>query len=424
MSRLVAGAALVGLPLASLSLVSCDKLGLPSTPGGAMEAAADCPDLSSVSAVLKIDWAKEFGIDVEAAARVRAGVQASLELRNLAATVDAKLVTACGGLARDLGAGGNFKTGEEACKAASKAMADIKAKMGGNLKISLAVQPPHCRASIDAMADCVAECDASVEPGSVEVTCEKGKLSGTCEAECTGRCDLSAAAKCEGTCQGSCNASFTGSCGGECSGKCDGQAMQGGSCAGRCEGTCSANAEGSCGGQCSGSCEMSASGQCSGTCTGECSVEMKAPSCEGEITPPKASAECNAACEARVDAEIECVPAQVSINVDGAADVKAAATYAAAIRKHLPLLLEVAIGMKEPAMSASAHVEAVVGGAKATIRSLDVPSAGARLSACVAAPFQAAFDAAASLKANVSVSVEVQASVSASASGSASGSAG
>ena len=55
--------------------------------------------------------------------------------------------------------------------------------------IQLAARTPANAAmqagTIDAMASCVAECDASVEPGSVEVQCEKGKLSGTCEAECS-----------------------------------------------------------------------------------------------------------------------------------------------------------------------------------------------------------------------------------------------
>ncbi|MCX4243121.1 hypothetical protein [Paraliomyxa miuraensis] len=422
LSRLVLGIAVFG-PAAAIA--SCDTSGITTNPGSIVQAAASCPDVSSVSAIMKIDFAKEFGIDAAMAGTVKAGTQAAVELQGFAASVDAKLVTACGNLARDLGKGGEFADGPTACKAAMDAMAEVKAKLGGSAKIALSMEPPRCRASMDAMAQCVAECDASVEPGSVQVECEKGKLSGTCEAQCSGRCDLAAAAKCDGTCQGSCSAKFSGSCGGQCVGTCDGKKVNGASCAGKCEGSCSALAEGSCGGQCDGSCQMKAAGQCNGTCTGECSAEMKAPSCEGEMQPPKASAECNAACDAHVQAEVKCEPAKVALIVEGSADAQLAATYRAAIERNLPAVLEISVGMKDQALHAAANVKAVVEGVQATVKAFKgAPEIAARLSACVGVPFKAAFDAAASLKANVDVSVQVQASVSASASGSASGSAG
>ena len=413
--RAALGAAVIGLPLA-LSLSSCELVTTTPTAAGV----AGCPDVSSVGAVMKIDWAKEFGIDVKAAASIGAGVRAAVQVGVFAASLDAKLVSACGNMAKDLGKPGTFANGQEACKAAMSAMGEVKAKIGASAKITLAVQPPRCSASLDAMADCVAECDVNVEPGSVQVECEPGKLSGTCEAQCSGRCDLSAAAQCAGTCEGSCSASFSGTCGGECNGKCDGKAMSGGSCAGKCEGSCSALAEGSCGGQCSGSCQMSAAAKCEGTCTGACSVEMQAPSCEGKVEPPQASAECNAACEAEVTAELTCEPAKVALVVEGGADAQAVATLRTALENNLPAVLEIAIGMKDQALSVAGDVKVVVQGVQATIKSLDgAGTAGARLAACVAAPFKAAFDGAASIQANVSISVEVQASASASASGSA-----
>ena len=423
--RLVLAAALAGPAVVAVS--SCDKVVLATDPGSAMQAAASCPDVSSVAAVMKIDWAKELGIDVAAAGSVKAGVRAALELQAFAGEVDATLKTACGDLARDLGKGGSFENGQQACKAAIDAIAETKAKLGGSAKVMLAVEPPHCRASLDTMAQCVAECDAQVEPGSVTVECEPGKLSGVCEAECRGRCDLQAAAQCSGTCEGSCSAKFSGTCGGQCRGTCDGKKVDGASCAGTCVGSCSALAEGTCGGQCSGSCHMDAAGQCNGTCVGSCSTEMKAPTCEGEIEPPKASAECNAACETKVQADVECVPAKVALVIEGSADAQLAATFRAAIERNLPAVLEIAIGMKDQALGVAGDVKAVVSGVQATVRSLQAaPEVGARLAACVAVPFEAAFDAAASLQANVDVSVQVQASVSASASasGSASGTAG
>jgi hypothetical protein len=426
-TRFVLGAAILVPAFATLSLSSCDKVGITADPGAIAGLAANCPDVSSVAAIMKLDWAKEFGIEASAAGTVKAGVRAAVELKGFAADIDAKLVTACGDLARDLGKGGSYASGSEACKAAMDAIAEIKGKLGASAKIVLEVEPPRCRASLDAMADCVAECDASVEPGKLDVQCEPGKLSGTCEAQCTGRCDLAAAAKCDGTCEGSCNANFSGTCGGQCKGTCDGKKSDGASCAGKCVGSCSALAEGTCGGQCDGSCEMKAAGQCNGTCTGSCSAEMKAPSCEGEIQPPKASAECNAACETEVQADVKCEPARVALVVQGSADAQLAATFRAAIERNLPAILEIAVGMKKQALGVAGDVKAVVGGVEATIKSLkSAPEVGARLTACVAMPFKAAFDAAASIKANVDVSVQVQASVtaSASASGSASGKAG
>jgi hypothetical protein len=425
LSRLVLGVAIVGPAFATLSLASCDKVVTTTNPGGILGAAANCPDVSSVKAIMKIDWAKEFGVDAKVAGSVGAGVRAAVELKGFAAELDAKLVGACGNLARDLGKAGSYETGGEACKAAMDAMAEAKGKLGASAKITLAFEPPRCRASLDAMGKCVAECDAEVEPGSVKVECEPGKLSGTCDAQCSGRCDLEAAAKCEGTCEGSCSAQFSGSCGGQCRGTCDGKKANGASCAGKCEGTCSALAEGTCGGTCDGSCQMKAAGKCEGTCTGSCSTEMKAPSCEGDIEPPKASAECNAACETQVQADVKCEPGRVSLVVEGSADAQLAATFRAAIERNLPAVLEIAVGMKDQALGVAGEVTAVVGGLEGTIKTLKAsPEIGARLTACVAMPFKAAFDAAASIKANVDVSVKVQASVSASASASGSASAG
>jgi hypothetical protein len=150
---------------------------------------------------------------------------------------------------------------------------------------------------------------------------------------------------------------------------------------------------------------------------------MKAPRCTGDVKPPKASAECDANCDASVQARVQCTPARVSLLVEGAADAAAAAKYRAAIQRNLPAVLKIAVGMKDQALAVSGNVNAVVKGVQSTVSTLKGSgSAGARLAACVAAPFKAAYDAAASIRANVSISVEVQAS--ASAKGSASGKVG
>jgi hypothetical protein len=408
-----------------MSTASCDfnaPLVTPGsvTPASAVSAAAGCPDISSIEAVARVDWVSEFGLDIAAAAKIRSGLQAALALDAFAGRIDAELSTACGGLARDLGDSAQFKNAGEACQAAARAVGSAKSQLAANARVSVAIQPPRCAASMSAMADCVAQCDAEIDPGSAEVQCEPGKLAGTCDGQCTGSCELQGAAQCQGTCNGSCSASFEGRCDGACKGSCNGAPIDGAACNGTCNGSCSAGARGQCGGQCQGSCELQGSAQCRGTCRGSCNVEMKSPRCEGRMTPPKASAECNARCDADVQAKVECTPTRVAVLVDGAANGKAAADFAAALQKHLPGVLKVAIGMKDQALTVAAQGRSVAEGMQAALASVKAaPQAGARLSACVAAPFQAAANAAGSIRANVDVSVQVQASASASASGSA-----
>jgi hypothetical protein len=401
--------------------------GLPAVPGvpaGLPGAPGSCPDMANVDAVASFDWAKEFQLDVQASGKLKAGVTAAVNLKALAVEIDGDLKVACGGLAKDLTGKGDFATGEEACKAAIKAMGEAKAKLGATLKVSLDVQPPQCAASIDAMAECSGKCDASVSGGKAEVTCEKGKLSGSCEAKCSGACELKAAATCEGKCEGSCSAQFKGTCGGKCDGKCDGKESKGAECKGTCDGACDAMAKGECKGKCGGTCELKGAAKCDGTCSGDCSVAMKAPSCTGKMEPPKVSAECKASCDAKVSAKLECRPARVALRVDGAADKELGLKYKAAIEKNLPGILKVAIGMKDRAEGVAGSVKGVVEGVQGSLTAATKggPVVAAKLTACVAAPFKGAIDAAASVKASVNVSVDVKAS--ASASGSASGKAG
>ena len=413
-----------GLPLIGALLISahaCDSMPWASAAPDVADKAASCPDLASARAAARLDWQSEFSLETEPAASISGGVQAALELESFAAKLDVDLKVACSGLAAELGDKAKHASAADACKAATSAMADAKASIGAEASYELVIIPPHCAAEMSAMADCLGECDANIEPGSAKVECESGKLVGSCSAECTGSCELEAAAKCSGTCSGSCDAKFTGTCGGTCKGKCDGKKSKG-ECAGECKGTCEGTAEGECKGKCDGSCEMEAAAECSGTCRGECSVEMEAPSCEGEVKAPTASAECNARCDANVQAKVECTPAQVALQISGKVDAAAAAQYKAAIEKGMPAVLAIAVGMKDRAPKVAAIIKVVTQGAGSVVKSVSGKgtggaSAGARLSSCVGAKLQAAAAAAASVKASVDVSVDVQASASASGSG-------
>jgi hypothetical protein len=414
---------ILALGFAAPLLTNCGGGGLGNLPGAnsipGAGAVGGCPDMGSIEAIEKADFAGAFQIDAVASGKLKAGVSAATELKGFAESVDADLKKGCSGLATDLGATGTFENGEAACKAAIKAMGDIKAKMGGTISIKLEVKPPECRASLDAYADCAGHCDATIKPGEAKVECEPGKLSGSCSAQCTGSCDLSAAAKCDGSCSGSCDATMKGSCGGKCDGKCDGKASKGAACAGTCEGKCDAQVEGSCEGKCGGSCKMKAAASCSGTCTGSCSAKMEAPKCTGEVKPPQMSADCKAKCDAKVTAKAECTPAAVGVKVEGATDVQAALKYKEALEKNLPLILKVAVGVGERGAKMAEGVGKTVADLSGNLTAMAKggPVAAAKLTGCVAAPFKGAADGAASLKANVSVSVDVKASASASAGG-------
>lgn len=404
---------LFALALSSPLLMDCG--GMPSIPGvpNVPGMPGNCPDMANVEAVAKFDWAHEFKLDGEAAGKLKGGITAAINLQGLAAQIDADLRLACGNLAKDLGDDAEYSDGASACKAAMAKMGEVRGKLGAKAKLDVDIKPPTCGISMDAMAGCAGECDASISGGKAEVHCEGGELSGVCEAECKGSCELSAAASCGGKCEGSCDAKFKGQCGGECDGRCDGKKVKG-VCKGTCEGSCDAGASGECKGQCSGSCEFKGEGKCDGTCSGSCSVAMKEPTCTGEIKAPEMSAECKASCDAKLSGNLSCTPAKVVIRVDGAADADAAANYKMAIEKNLPAILKVAVGMKDRVGSVVTSVSGVVDGAQTAVKGAvsGGPLTAAALTACVAAPFKGAIDAVGSIEANVNVSVEINASAS------------
>jgi len=437
--RSTVGKALV-MGIAGVLLVpvvaSCNAAGGALGPAGNLPGvgglAGKCPDLSKPESIMAFDFAANFKISAEAGAKLKGATAAAVDLKGLADQVDADLKLGCGNIAKDLGAGGDFKDGKSACDAALKGIGDAKAKLGASAKLGVAIKPPKCQASLDAYADCAGKCDVKLQGGKAKVECEPGKLSGKCDASCEGSCDVQAAAKCDGTCSGSCDAEVKATCSGKCTGKCDGAAAKGAACAGTCDGKCEGGTiQGECKGKCGGECKLKAAAKCEGTCTGKCSAEMKAPKCTGEVKPPEMSGDCKAHCDADASAKLECTPAQVGITATGAADAKAFETLKATLEKNLPLVLKIAIGMGDRASKAAANGQAVVEGVSSNIQGLVGGGAGGQaaltagqITACLGDTFKGAVSAAGSLKANVSVSASVSASASGSAGGSAKGGAG
>jgi hypothetical protein len=426
----VGGAVIAAAMLASPLLMDCGKKGAgggPAIPGadslpGGGALPGGCPaNIADAQAVM----AANFGLDGELEGKVKASLAAGANLQKIAVDLEAEVATACGNLAKDLGASdgdlkpkedGPGKKAEAACAAAAKFVGDFKAKAKGSLKVE--AKPPQCHASMNVMAECAGKCDAKIKPGEAKVECEGGKLSGQCSGKCEGTCAVQAGAKCEGTCSGECSgecsAEISGKCDGTCEGKCDGKDSKA-KCAGVCDGKCKGNAKatcnGTCKGTCSASCEVAAKGECKGECSGKCDVEMKAPKCSGTVKPPEMSAECKANCDAEVNGKLECTPASVMVKLDGAADAQAAAKLKGALTKNLPAIFKVTLGMKD-------KLEGVVGSVKGSLEGVQAAvTSGGDAALKVGACFAASLDAQA--KAAVSIDVSVKASASASGSASA-----
>jgi hypothetical protein len=404
-----AGVALIALPNCGAINQAAGAAGVPGVPG-------QCSlDVKNVDAIEKFDFAGQFKLQADAAAKLKAGTVAAVELEAFSAKIDGMLLEACGGLVKDLGGSGDFKTGTDACNAAADVVAKARAALGAHASVTIQGEPPKCGADVTVEGDCAAHCDATVQPGSVQASCTGGEMQGECDANCTGSCDMEAAATCSGTCSGSCTANFSGSCGGKCDGKCDGHTSSGASCSGKCEGKCDAQASGTCGGSCTGSCKMDAGASCKGTCTGKCSAEFKAPRCTGSATPPNLSADCKAKCDARANASFQCTKAHLSVVVTGAADEAAALKFQNAIAANFGNILVVFKQMGENAVGMAGSIKDVALGAKdavmATVQAGGASGAtmAANIAGCVGGAFTGVADAAASVKANVSVSASVSA---------------
>ena len=245
-----------------------------------------------------------------------------------AADIESSLLQTCRAMASELGmseaelsSAANEPEVQAVCNAVGdrirSEMQDLRAN--ANLQVVVAARPPKCEVSVDAYAGCMAECDASFDPGQVDLKCEGGELRGGCSGKCEGSCSAEVNGQCSGSCEGTCSAGCSGRCEGVCEGKCAAKGPDG-ECRGRCDGTCKGSCSAGCQGSCSGQCVVKAKAQCTGECRGSCSVEWTEPKCTGTVRPPSASAECEASCDARLDAKAECEPGEMHVDIQGSVD--------------------------------------------------------------------------------------------------------
>jgi hypothetical protein len=185
--------------LAGPFLVNCGMIKDAVTGGAQVAMHGGCPDMSDTAAIDKFDFAGAFSLPAPAAAKVKAGVTAAVEMQNLATKIDGDLTTACGALAKDLGDATVYKNGPDACKAAAHAVGDAKAKIGPKATVQLDVTAPRCGVDVGAYSQCATSCDPTIKAGSVDVQCEGDQMQGTwctgtvkppqMSVDCKTRCD-------------------------------------------------------------------------------------------------------------------------------------------------------------------------------------------------------------------------------------------
>ena len=354
----------------------------------------------------------DFGAG-EAAVKLTSFLGATAKFAHAAADLESSLLQNCQAIGRELGMDGGALSGDTktVCDSVSaKLSAEIRSvRAEANLKIDIVSTPPRCEISMNAYADCTAQCEVDVQPGQVELECEGGQISGQCSAECTGECSVEVQGVCKGSCEGVCEGGCSGTCQGICEGNCSATGADG-QCNGACNGTCQGSCSAGCKGSCQGECWVSGQASCSGECRGGCSVEYQEPRCSGTVKPPKASAECRASCDAQIEAQASCEPGHTDIAVSGGATVDEAklARIRSALRAGYGQML--ATGEKLRRIKRAGQELKTAGKNLKGVGSL-----GMRAAACVTEAASLLPTALASVSASVEVQVSFTASVSASA---------
>ncbi len=397
-----------GLGLAALSalLVSCGGTGLfnegqgqgsgrPQNEGGDQNQSQACD--------------ADFGTN-EAAMKVESFLLATSTFVGTAAELETSLKSACTRMGAELGVAPGTGDARAVCQPVVEKLRAELTDLSGSEHLTIAIESrPHvCEVSIDAYAQCAAQCDATFDPGQVQLQCEGGELRGQCSAECTGRCAVEAHGQCGGACEGTCSTSCTGTCHGECEGTCRTRGADG-QCNGACTGTCHGSCSSGCTGSCEGTCEMSAQASCSGECRGGCSVAYTEPRCTGTVRQPNVRADCRADCDTRMNAQAHCTPGYTHVNVTGRVATNLEERVA-----HLRNAIQLSFG---EIMAIHSKLERLGASAQAMGESArGLPRAIGNLGLNAAACVTAASAALPRASASVTVSIEVSASFSATAS--------
>ncbi len=412
--RRSAWASRAGMLLATgLLVVACG--GSKKVEGPTAKAAVSdrCPDLSKADELAAFDFAKEYVLSRDAAEKLKAAALAATEIGTLSDKLDAEFGIACAQIAHDLGDKGDWRSGNEACAAAIKAVQETRAKLGPKAQTQLVVRQPVCLTDAALVTKCASICDSSVPAGKVRAECENE--AGRCDGNCDGLCEPKGSARCDGACSGTCDGAIKGTCGGRCRGTCDGKSVNG-PCLGVCVGTCDRGAmSGECKGTCTGNCKLAKPGICDGICAGSCTVELAETKCAGDFKPPEVSTDCRARCDLAVLNHTECSTPQVGYAVVGASDRQSSDALKTAVDKSFPSLLKVLeeIGDKGPkrVLNAQAVIESARTGFKEMALSggkSSAPASEVQLVKCFDEPFKKAAATATAMKTGIDQAIGVR----------------
>jgi hypothetical protein len=376
----------------------------PPPPKAVLVVSSRCPDLAKADELAAFDFAKEYQLSRDAADKLKAAALAAMEVGLLADKLDAELGIACAQIAHDLGNKGDWRSGNEACGAAIKAVHDARSKLA-KVTATLVVRVPVCAVDATLMTKCASICDSSVPAGRVKAECQQ--KAGRCDGNCDGICEAKTATKCDGACSGSCDGVIKGTCGGKCKGTCDGKNVNG-ACPGVCVGTCEKGAiNGECKGTCSGSCKLKAASICDGLCAGTCTVELADAKCAGEFKTPDVSTDCRARCELAAINQTECSTPQVGMVITGAGtrERDTADAMKTAVDKSFPALLKILFEVGEKGGKRVLNAQAVIEGARKGFPDMalsggkaSAPAAEAQLTKCFDETFKKAEAFAATVK--------------------------
>jgi hypothetical protein len=337
-------------PLLACALLSGIAMTTSGCPGGDAPCGLSCP----------VDGIAEGNASISGIVSVDAFFGAVIEVRNAALQVSGGVRAELEALAVSLEIEGYAEMSLDELSAA--VVGELQAKFDFYIDpdsgIRINYEAPRCQASVDVAVKAAAECDVTVDPGSIEAKCMgscevSAEVAADCQAmgtlECTGKapmlecmgscrgdCQLTVAAGCEGTCKGTCEGSCSACTGGACEEDPMGNVTNCmGSCDAMCQGTCELEAGGNCGGSCEGECTYDPGGaSCQAGATAKCDVSAMAEAscqgqCEGSIEPPEVSAECEASVEAKANASVECTPPSLSVEFQfaGGLDAEAQANF-------------------------------------------------------------------------------------------------
>jgi hypothetical protein len=410
------GGAILALVVTPL-LLDCGGSKAVSKKPGAAPAAACKLDLKNPEAIMKA----ELGLERKLEERVKSALAASARLEPLATKTEEQVTAACRRLAQDLGASesevipkdtGPGKEAETACKVAAKRLTKLKRKLGADAQLDVKAEPPACEAPLDDVVDCSAECDGDIKQEDLKAECEGGKITGKCEGKCEGNCLVKAGGKCDGTCAGSCegkcDSDIKGRCDGKCQGKCDGKESKGtceGVCEGKCAGKVKASCSGKCEGSCSGECETSGKSECPGLCSGGCDKPLREPKCSGNVKLPDTTNECKANCRTKLNADLVCKPAKVSVSASSAKDPQGASKLKNALQASLPALAKINLRMNAALVEVTESVHASLKGMKKAVSGEG--AAGRKVEGCLTAALKTEGDATAAITKSVKGSAAV-----------------